>query len=201
MINTRFFHTTGVLIALAVLRTGAGAAQDAPSPDTQMEFGAKLLVCQACHGQNGAPKSGAIPIIFGQQEDYLGKQIHDFQTGNRKVEVMAWMANTLTADEVGPATAYFAQKTWPKRAANAAAVAAPPTIAVCQSCHQADFMGAPRAEGMATPRLAGQSYDYLVEAMRRFADGERTNSSDMSQIMKAISPADREAMARYLSSL
>jgi cytochrome c553 len=62
-------------------------------------------------------------------------------------------------------------------------------------------MGAPQAEGISTPRLAGQNYEYLVESMRRFADGERTNNSDMAQIMKAISPANREAMARYLSSL
>ncbi len=62
-------------------------------------------------------------------------------------------------------------------------------------------MGAAQAEGTATPRLAGQSYDYLVEEMRRFADGERTNNADMVQIMKAVSPADREAMARYLSAL
>jgi hypothetical protein len=37
--------------------------------------------------------------------------------------------------------------------------------------------------------------------MRSFADGERTNDADMVQIMKAVSPADREAMARYLSVL
>jgi len=62
-------------------------------------------------------------------------------------------------------------------------------------------MGAVQAEGMTTPRLAGQNYDYLVEAMRRFADGERTNNADMVQIMKGISPADRDAMAKYLSAL
>jgi hypothetical protein len=37
--------------------------------------------------------------------------------------------------------------------------------------------------------------------MRRFADGERTNNGDMTKIMAAISPADREAMARYISGL
>ena len=62
-------------------------------------------------------------------------------------------------------------------------------------------MGAVQAEGVTTPRLAGQTYEYLVESMRRFADGERTNNTDMVQIMKGIPAADREAMARYLSSL
>jgi len=37
--------------------------------------------------------------------------------------------------------------------------------------------------------------------MRRFADGERTNNADMVKIMEALSTAEREAMARYLSGL
>jgi cytochrome c553 len=62
-------------------------------------------------------------------------------------------------------------------------------------------MGAAQAEGVTTPRLAGQSFDYLIEAMNGFADGSRANNADMVQIMKGVAPADREAMARYLSSL
>ena len=69
-------------------------------------------------------------------------------------------------------------------------------VAVCQVCHQQNFAG-----GLPAPRLAGQSYEYLVEAMRRFADGERTNSTDMTNLMKAIPAAEREAMARYISGL
>ena len=49
--------------------------------------------------------------------------------------------------------------------------------------------------------LAGQSYEYLVEAMRRFAEGERTNNPDMVKIMQELSPTQREAIARYISSL
>ena len=49
--------------------------------------------------------------------------------------------------------------------------------------------------------LAGQTYEYLVEAMRRFAEGERKNDATMMKMMAAIPPADREAMARYLSGL
>ena len=111
------------------------------------------------------------------------------------------MANTLTAEELGPAAARVAKMKWPARAAGAAALPPPRGVAVCQSCHAQNYLGAVQAEGMTTPRLAGQGYDYLVEAMRKFAEGERTNNGDMVQIMKAISPADREAMARYLSSL
>jgi hypothetical protein len=37
--------------------------------------------------------------------------------------------------------------------------------------------------------------------MRRFAEGERTNNPDMVKIMQELSPAQRDAMARYISGL
>ena len=191
----------GVLTVLAAFAGRANAAENVPDPSMQREFSAKLLVCNVCHGDNGIPKTAATPVIWGQQENYLLKQLRDFEHGDRKVEVMTWMAKTLTPEEQPPAAGNFAKKAWPARTANAASPAAPRGIAVCQSCHEAKFMGAVQAEGVTTPRLAGQRYDYLVESMRRFAEGERTNNADMVQIMKGISPADREAMARYLSSL
>ncbi|HEY4264222.1 MAG TPA: c-type cytochrome [Micropepsaceae bacterium] len=194
-------HLPAVLIALIALAAPALAAETTSDPGPQREFHARMKVCEACHGQNGVPKTATIPIITGQQENYLAKQIHDFRSGDRKIEVMAWMADALSESELEPTVANFAKKTWPSRSAGAASVPPPRGVAVCQSCHQQNFLGAAQAEGMTTPRLAGQNYEYLVEAMGRFADGERTNNADMVQIMKAISPADREAMARYLSSL
>ncbi len=201
MISNRVSTVAGVLVLLAALTARSSAAENVPNPNTQREFGAKLQVCGTCHGANGVPKGPGIPIIWGQQESYLQKQLHDFQTGARNAEVMNWMARTLDDPQVQPSGTFFGAKTWPVRVQPAAAVTPPAGIAVCQACHQANFMGAAQNEGAPTPRLAGQSYDYLVEAMRRFADGERTNNADMVQIMKALSPAQRDAMARYLSAL
>jgi len=191
----------GVLAVMAALTARATAAEDIPDPAKQREFGAKLLVCNTCHGDRGDPKSANIPIIWGQQESYLLKQLHDFDTKDRNVEVMTWMTKTLTPQEQAPTAVNFAKKAWPAKAANAAAAPAPRGVAVCQACHAQNFQGAVQAEGVTTPRLAGQRYEYLVEAMRRFAEGERTNNADMVQIMKGIPAADRDAMARYLSSL
>ena len=69
-------------------------------------------------------------------------------------------------------------------------------MAVCQICHQEKFVG-----GLPAPRLAGQSYEFLLQAMNSFANGERTNNVDMVKLMEGISPAQREAMAKYISSL
>ena len=188
----------GVLVVLAA---PAHAAQDVPDPSTDREFSAKLSVCTACHGANGVPRNATIPVIRGQQENYLVKQLDDFERGDRRDEVMLWMTKILTQQELRVAAAYFAKQTWPTRSAGAASTPPPPGIAVCQACHETDFLGTRKAEGMATPRLAGQTYEYLVEAMRRFADGERKNDTTMMKMMAAIPPAEREAMARYLSGL
>jgi cytochrome c553 len=195
MINNHVPTVFGVLVILAALAAPANAAEAIPNSGSPAEFGAKLLVCNTCHGEGGIAKNATIPILSGQQESYLLKQLHDFQSGARNVEVMSWMATSLSPTELGAAAAYFANKSWPARSA-AAATSPPAMVAVCEVCHQQNFVG-----GLPAPRLAGQSYEYLVEAMRRFADGERSNNGDMTKIMAAIPPADRQAMARYISGL
>jgi cytochrome c553 len=213
MINDHFPTVFGVLVVLAALATPANAAERAAHPaghiperpavptvgntaEAEAILGAKLLVCSTCHGTDGVPKSAATPIIWGLQENYLLKQLRDFQKKDRDNDVMTWMATALSQAELEPAAAYFAKKNWPARPTNVASASPPSGIAVCQICHQQNFAG-----GLPGPRLAGQTYDYLIEAMNRFATGKRTNNADMAKIMEAISPAEREAMARYISAL
>jgi len=205
MINNRVSTVFAVLVVLAALAAPANAAEVHEVPavaspgnaaEAQAILGAKLLVCNTCHGADGVPKNTTTPIIWGLQENYLLKQLHDFQIGGRDNEVMTWMATALTQAELGSAAAYFSKKNWPARPTAAASTPPPAPVAVCQVCHQQNLAG-----GVPAPRLAGQRYEYLVEAMRRFAEGERTNNADMANIMKAMSPADRESMARYISGL
>jgi cytochrome c553 len=190
---------SGVLAALFVLAAPANTAEVAPGADltTEREFIAKMGMCNQCHGANGMPVRPGIPIIWGQQQDFLVKQIHDFESGTRNNELMTWAAKTLHEPERAPAAGFFSKKAWPARtSAAAAATPRPGGMAVCEACHQLNFAG-----GLLVPRLAGQNYEYLVESMRRFADGERTNNPEMSTMMKALTPPQREAMARYLANL
>jgi cytochrome c553 len=206
MISNRFPTVFGVLVALAALGAPANSVEHAvevpavPTPGNAAEaaaiLGAKLLVCNTCHGADGVPRNTATPVIWGQQESYLLKQLHDFDSGSRESEVMKWMATALTPAEVASAAAYFAIRSWPARSASAASASPPAAVAVCQACHQQNLAG-----GLPAPRLAGQRYEYLVDAMRRYAEGERTNNPEMMNMMKALSPAEREAMARYISGL
>ena len=185
-----------VFAALAASVNAAERPREGVSPTGEREFGAKLLVCATCHGDKGVPQNATVPVIWGQQENYLTKQLHDFDSGDRTFEAMGWMASTLSPTEQASAAAFFSKKTWPAKAAATAPGTAPAIAAVCTVCHQQNFAG-----GLPAPRLAGQSYEYLVEAMRRYAEGERTNNADMARIMQALSPADRDAMARYIAGL
>jgi cytochrome c553 len=188
MLNRLLTFCCGAAAILA-LAAPAAAADD---------LEAKLQSCNACHGANGQPIDASIPIIWGQTTAYMTKQLHDFKTEDRASPVMSPLAEMIKQEEQRKTAAYFTAKPWPARQASAQAAPEPPAdkIAVCRACHQPKFEG-----GLPAPRLAGQSYQYLVAAMNSFADDKRTNSQDMAQLMKNLSPADRDQIAKYLAGL
>ena len=195
----------------AIVGAGMGFAITAAPAYAADYIEAKAQMCDACHGQNGVPADPkTIPIIWGQQQSYLVKQLRDYRSGERDNPIMSPLAKGLAQDELRKIAAYFAAKTWPAQDSSApsapsGAASAPPSAAAaplpkgmaqCQPCHQQNFEGGPPA-----PRLAGLSYEYLVATMRSFAADERTNNGDMPKLMQALSDSEREAMARYLSAL
>ena len=178
----------GVVVGFAAAVAPAYAADD---------IEAKAQTCAACHGQNGIsiePKT--IPIIWGQQQSYLMKQLHDYRSGDRDNPIMTPIAKGLAQEDLRKLAAYFAAKTWPAQHAPAASAPPPNGIAQCQPCHQPNFVGGPPA-----PRLAGLSYEYLIASMRGFAADHRTNNGDMPKFMQALTDGERDAMARYLAGL
>ncbi len=187
-----------VAAAMSVLTAAPLRAQD--------NVAAKAQGCSACHGQSGTPISANFPIIWGQQSNYLYKELHDFHSGERKNPIMAPLVQGISLDELRALADYFAAKPWPDKHADAGApsgaAAAPPPEAIaakiemCKACHQANFEG-----GAPAPRLAGLSYEYLRSAMNAFADGTRTNNLDMPGFMKALTESERDAAAKYLSGL
>jgi cytochrome c553 len=187
MLKGLFSVILGAAVSFAIAAVPVCAADD---------IAAKVQLCAACHGQDGVPTDPkTIPIIWGQQQSYLVKQLHDYRSGDREHPIMSPIAKGLAQDDLRKIAAYFAAKRWP--AQHEAASEPPPNgLAQCQPCHQPNFEGGPPA-----PRLAGLSYEYLVAAMRSFADGERANNGDMPKFMQALTDSDREAMARYLSAL
>ncbi len=175
----------------------AAAAMPANAAD---DIESRLQLCAGCHGQNGVPINSATPIIWGQEANYLYKELHDYHSGDRANPFMASVAKMFTLPELRQVADYFAAKPWPapEHAGNPgeAPKEAPKSAEMCKACHQPNFQG-----GQPAPRLTGLSYDYLLTSMNAFADGKRTNNLDMPGFMKALSESDREAIARYLSAL
>ena len=190
-----------ILLAAACVFAFAFAIMPARAAD---DVAAKAQACASCHGQNGTPISATFPIIWGQQQNYLYKELHDFHSGDRKNPMMGPVVQGMSLDDLRAVANYFAGKTWPPKqvASTAATAPVPPPEAIaaklqtCKACHQANFEG-----GAPAPRLAGLSYEYLASAMRAFANGQRTNNLDMPGFMKALTDSERDAMAHYLAGL
>ena len=182
---TRFvWAVTGMCIAAATAHGADGIE-------------AKAQPCTTCHGGKGVPiDPKTIPVIWGQDQGYLMKQLRDFRNGERDSAVMSPIAKDLAEGDLRKLAAHFAAKTWPARRSSAKPPPAPKGIAQCQACHQPNFQG-----GMPAPRLAGLSYEYLVASMRAFARDERTNNLDMPGFMRALTERERNAIARYVSAL
>lgn len=179
----------GAVVAIMLVAGATAQAAD--------EIEAKAQVCAGCHGENGIPSDPkTMPIIWGQQQSYLMKQLRNYRNGERDNPIMSPIAKALAEEDLRKLAAYFAAKPWPAHAMPAASATLPKGAAQCQPCHQASFQG-----GMAAPRLAGLSYEYLTAQMDAFADGQRTNNLDMPKFMQMLSERDRRAIARYLASM
>jgi len=164
----------------------------------------KAQVCAACHGENGVPPehSVPVPVIWGQNLGYLFFQLRDFKSGARKDQLMSQITEPLERNDLMALAQYFSKKPWPKLAqphppADLAALAQRANASVvCTSCHQDGFIG----EGT-QPRLAGQVRGYLEKTMTDFRSGARGNNPGMTDLMKAITPADTAALAAWLGGM
>jgi len=64
----------------------------------------------------------------------------------------------------------------------------------CAGCHGTNGV----SNGPATPSLAGLDYDYLVDSMKQFKDGER-NATIMTRIAKGYTDDEIEAMSEFFA--
>jgi cytochrome c553 len=161
----------------------------------------KAAVCTTCHGE-GKPIDVSIPNIYGQNEGYIYVELRDMKKGQRKNDQMARIVQNMSREEMLALAAYFAAKPWPNlqqpRASedDAKHFASMATSAGCVGCHQAGYIGAGTQ-----PRLAGQSYDYLIKTMLDFRSGARGNNSWMKDLLNTYSEDDIEQMAGVLAGL
>ena len=156
--------------------------------------------CAGCHGELGVPQEKTTPIIWGQKEGYLYIQLRDFKRGTRKNDIMSPIAAALERDQMLALAAYFSTKPWPSLGQPAApkavaerALRANSSVG-CTGCHLDQFQG----DGT-VPRLSGLSGEYLAKTIADFRSRARGNNPGMSDLMRATSQGDLDALVQYLA--
>lgn len=165
--------------------------------------------CQECHGQDGNSEDLRVPKHAGQLAGYLSKQLHDFQSGARKHEVMTTMAADLTARDIADIAAYFASQPLmsgqgdPEKPLAQALFTRGDVgrnLPACGSCHGDNGKGR-FADNQFYPAIAGQNRLYLRQQLTNWKLGERKNSAEgvMNKIAGSLSDQEIDDLVEYLT--
>ena len=122
--------------------------------------------CASCHGEDGNSSTPGIPSLAGQQPRYLVVATQEYLLGERKVSPMHAKLRGLTRRETEDVALFFASQAPQVRPVpiKGDPKAGEPLSAVCSGCHGVHGT----SNDPATPKLAGQDEDYLVEAIKAY---------------------------------
>ncbi len=188
-----------LLAAFACLAVLSAAAQDMP--------GVVKTRCALCHGEKGEAGSEEFPVLAGQHEQYLAKQLRDFQAGRRQ-GMMQRFAKPLSDDDIVAISRYYAaQKAPPHPVTDKDLVAAgrylyekgnaQSGVPACRMCHGDKAHGTP-----ALPRLAGQHSPYTQRQLKEFGQRKRTNDNEvMLTVAEKLTAFEAKALGEYLATL
>ena len=172
-------------------------------------------ICVACHGADGNSQLAANPILAGQVEEYIVKQLKNFKPvgdkpAARNNPIMAGMAATLSDDDMKNVAAWFSsQKQKPAAAKDEKQIALGQKIwrqgdfkkgvPACAGCHGPAGAGLPAQY----PRLAGQYPEYTELQLKSFRVEERANDPEkmMRMIAAKLSDVEIKAVAEYAAGL
>jgi cytochrome c553 len=171
----------------------------------------KSQICQGCHGVDGNSTDGQIPKLAGQYDEYIIKQMRNYQEGTRSHEIMNGMAAPLSDKDLADIAAYFADQ--PIMKGNAAKPNETgerlflhgnigEMVMTCAYCHGNTGKGIDPSTAM-YPVIGGQHKAYLLKQLKEFRGDDRVNSPNagMNRTLKALSDSELEALAEYISGL
>jgi cytochrome c553 len=177
-------------------KLGLAVAETAEQASDPAAGKTKAAACAGCHGPAGVSNDLPGPSLAGQNAGYFVSALKAYGTGERKNPMMSPMAQGVSEADAGDLAAYYSGLQC--RAAVAPdreAAAKGRTIAAkCTACHGADG----RASNRAWPSLAGLSKGYLIDALKAYKSGTRSNAM-MAGIVKDLSDPDAEGVATYFA--
>lgn len=167
-------------------------------------------ICIACHGTDGNSPLPENPILAGQHEAYLLKQLHNYKSGTRENAIMAAIVAGLSDQDMRDVSAFYASQSPAGLAATDKDLAAlgqrlfrggdiEKGVAACSGCHSPNGAGIPKQY----PRIASQHATYTAGQLKAFRSGQRANDENEMMRMVASRLSDQEiaALAEYLSGL
>jgi cytochrome c553 len=193
------------LPAASLIQDGFAAALRA-TPD--LTEGEKLFLrCAACHATDGGGSDGGdVPAIAGQYRGVLLRELVDFRHGRRWDVRMERIADTHflprsqdLANVAAFASSLQVRKTTDHGDGTMLDHGATLYAGQCASCHGALAAGSDTGR---VPRLAAQSYQYLLREMYYTVDNRRPNLAGLHvAVFKRFSRDDFVGIADYLSRL
>lgn len=198
------------IVAILFVATGRADEKGATVSSNQ-GVPAKAGFCHDCHGASGQGYRGVFPIprLAGQTTAYLERELQEFVEGRRGGNIAGILSKThaLSPPLRTALAAHFAALN-PKPIDGASKRLAgdgkriyeegvpDASVPACSLCHGQDAAGSD-----ANPRLAGQLYPYTVKVLVNWSSDRGETSSAMAAIAKAMTRAQIEAVAAYLSDL
>ena len=185
-----------------ILLTGLVLVATFAQADGDAERG-KLLAdtCMGCHGIKGyrnAYPSYRVPMLGGQQEEYLVLSLQGYKNESRAHLTMQAQAADLSEQDMRDIASFLVSQGEVQSgsaSSNGQITRGKEKAAVCAACHGQDgISSAPN-----WPTLAGQHEDYLVEVLNQYKNGERKDAVMAGQVVN-LSAQDIKDLAAYYAA-
>lgn len=153
---------------------------------------ALAATCDSCHAQ---PDTG-IPRLNGLDQTYLERSITQYQIGARQHALMPLLVSHLSITDIEKISWYYAgQKPRPGSKNNTDMSQGEKLASACTGCHGS----AGNSAQPLIPSIAGQDPNYIIAALRAYANNERDNP-DMQKAATALSAEEISTIANYFAA-
>ena len=160
--------------------------------------------CTGCHGIPGyynAHPAYQVPMLGGQNADYIEVALQGYRRGTRGHETMQAQASTLSDQDIADVAAYFTERfkgeaEKPRTLASAEKIeAGRAKSATCAACHGPEGVAA----APQWPNLAGQHETYLQVALERYKTGQRIDLV-MNPLIAQLDEQSIDELAAFFAS-
>ncbi len=168
-----------------------------PRPDAAQAGKALAEGCASCHGDTGVTSTAGSPSLVGLDPRYFAAAMKAYKTGARNHDLMKGFAADLTDAQINNLALFYGLQKPAKAKTKAAgdANAGKAAAASCGGCHGETGV----SSNPATPSLAGQDAEYLVEATKAYKDGTRKDETMKAPAQAVGDKALRDIAAYYAS--